>query len=387
VTSTPKAAKRSITLGIGQVAGASSSVDLVLDLGPHHPTSHGMLTLTLAVEGDRIVDADLTVSHLHRGAEKLFEVRDYRQIMLLANRHDWLSAFSNELGVALAVERQLGLEVPERATWIRMAVAELGRIVHHLAFLAPLASTAASGLSARESREDVQRVLERATGGRIHFMASRIGGLRQDVPADWTDDVRRSLVALPHLLDTFRQQFEAPAADDRWRGVGAVSRDDVDAYGLSGLVARAAGADLDLRRDDPYLLYARVAESLRVPTRSTGDALDRLDLLAEETLVARDVVLAVCDALDAVGPGPIDVLLPKVLRVPEGTTYAWTESPGGINGYVLVSRGDKVPWRLKLRSASFNNASILPKLVLGARVDDIAPLLQSMQIVVGDLAK
>jgi NADH-quinone oxidoreductase subunit D len=121
--------------------------------------------------------------------------------------------------------------------------------------------------------------------------------------------------------------------------------------------------------------------------RSTGDALDRLELLVDETLVAHDLVLAVCDALDAFGPGPIDVLLPKVLRVPEGTTYAWTESPGGINGYVLVSRGDKVPWRLKLRSASFNNASVLPRLVRGARVDDVVPILQSMQIVVGDLAK
>jgi NADH-quinone oxidoreductase subunit D len=308
--------------------------------------------------------------------------------MLLANRHDWLSAFSNELGVALAVERQLGLEVPERATWIRMALAELGRIVHHLAFLAPLAQQQRDEAgSAHQAREDVQRVLERATGGRIHFMAARIGGLRQDVPTDWTADVRRAIAPLDALLDTFRRDFAAPEAVERWRGIGTVSRDDVDAYGLSGIVARAAGADLDLRRDDPYLFYARVAETFAVPTRSTGDALDRLELLVEETRIAHDLVLAVCRMIDDLGPGPVDVLLPKVLRVPEGTTYAWTESPGGINGYVLVSRGDKVPWRLKLRSASFNNASVLPKLVRGARVDDVVPILQSLQIVVGDLAK
>lgn len=350
-----------------------------------------MLTLNLSVEHGVIASADLTVSHLHRGAEKLFEVRDYRQIMLLANRHDWLSAFSNELGVALAVEQQLGLEVPERATWIRTAIAELNRVVHHLAFLTPLAwpdRESAGAAPGHTAREGVQGLLEQATGGRLHFMASRIGGLRQDVPRDWTDDVRSHLRTLDAVAKNLAERILGPdGAASQWRGIGTISSEEVDAFGLSGAQARASGADFDLRRDDPYLAYAELGDAMQVPVRIEGDARARIEVLIEQLDVARALVLRACEGIDRVGPGPIGVLLPKVLRVPEGTTYAWTESPGGINGYVLVSRGDKVPWRLKLRSASFSNASVIPHLAEDATIDELVPLLQSLQIVIGDLAK
>jgi NADH-quinone oxidoreductase subunit D len=384
---------RRLVLGIGQAAHGSEQVDVVLDLGPQHPTSHGLLTLTVAVDDDdRITQADLGAAYLHRGAEKLFEVRDYRQIMVLANRHDWLSAFSGELGVALAVERQLGLEVPARATWIRTALAELGRALHHLAFLAPLTGYAAEpeslASSIDASRSATLETMEAATGGRLHVMATRIGGLRRDVPTTWTSQARDTATSIRAAHDALVAAFASDnALVDRFTGLGTVDPATVDAYGLSGVLARAAGVDLDLRRDAPYLAYDALADELVVPLGTDGDALTRLRLLVAQLAVSARLVECAADQIDQLRGEPVDVLLPKVLRVPEGTSTAAVEAPGGISGYVLVSRGDKVPWRLKLRSASFSNASVMPELLVGASVGDVVPILQSLQLITGDLSK
>ena len=175
---------REITLGVGSVApgvvDADGTPDVPVDLGPQHPSAHGLLRLRLVLDGDRIVSADPVVGAMHRGAEKLFEVRDYRQAMVLANRHDWLSAFSNELGVALAVERMLGLDVPERATWARTLLAELNRVLSHLVFMGsyPLEVGAITPVFfAFRGREVIQSVMEEVSGGRMHYMFNRVGGL------------------------------------------------------------------------------------------------------------------------------------------------------------------------------------------------------------------
>ena len=181
---------RELTVGLG--AGGLATADMVLNIGPQHPATHGVLRLRLVLDGERIVSAEPIVGYMHRGAEKLFEVRDYRQIIVLANRHDWLSAFSNELGVVLGVERMLGMEVPERAVWARTLLAELNRVLNHLMFLGsyPLELGAITPIFyAFREREELQAVMEEASGGRMHYMFNRVGGLKEDLPAGWLDRV------------------------------------------------------------------------------------------------------------------------------------------------------------------------------------------------------
>jgi len=335
----------------------------VLPLGPQHPSAHGVLQVRLTVDGDTVVSAEPRIGFLHRGAEKLFEVRDYRQITVLANRHDWLSAFGSELGVVLAVERMLGMEVPERAVWLRTLLAELNRVVNHLAFL--------PGLFA--DREPLQAVLEEASGGRIHYMANRVGGLKDDVPAGWTDRVRRAVDGLRPRL---------PAGVDVAPGSGMLSLADAKAYGVSGPVGRASGLDVDLRRDEPYLAYGQLP--VRVVTRTAGDALARYECVLDQVHASLDLAEVVLDRLPGLS-GPVNVRLPKTVKAPEGAVYEWTENPLGINGYYLVSRGERTPWRLKLRSASFNNVQALKALLPGTRVEDLTTVLESLFFVVGDI--
>ena len=335
----------------------------MLPLGPQHPSAHGVLQVRLTVDGDTVVSAEPRIGFLHRGAEKLFEVRDYRQITVLANRHDWLSAFGSELGVVLAVERMLGMEVPERAVWLRTLLAELNRVVNHLAFL--------PGLFA--DREPLQAVLEEASGGRIHYMANRVGGLKDDVPAGWTDRVRRAVDGLRPRL---------PAGVDVAPGSGMLSLADAKAYGVSGPVGRASGLDVDLRRDEPYLAYGQLP--VRVVTRTAGDALARYECVLDQVHASLDLAEVVLDRLPGLS-GPVNVRLPKTVKAPEGAVYEWTENPLGINGYYLVSRGERTPWRLKLRSASFNNVQALKALLPGTRVEDLTTVLESLFFVVGDI--
>src|SRR6478735_1691898 len=211
------------TIGIG---GAAESTDMVLNIGPQHPSTHGVLRLRLVLDGERIQQAEPVIGYMHRGAEKLFEARDYRQIIMLANRHDWLSAFSNELGVVMAVERMLGMEVPERAVWIRTLLAELNRVLNHLMFLGsyPLELGAITPIfySFRE-REELQAVMEEASGGRMHYMFNRVGGLKEDLPAGWLDRVARAIAAVRgRLPDLEAMVVGNEILEARTRGVGLV---------------------------------------------------------------------------------------------------------------------------------------------------------------------
>jgi NADH-quinone oxidoreductase subunit D len=386
------AAGRQLTVGVG--AGGLATSDMVLNIGPQHPATHGVLRLRLLLDGERIVTADPVVGYMHRGAEKLFEVRDYRQIIVLANRHDWLSAFSNELGVVLGAEKMLGMEVPERAVWGRTLLAELNRVLNHLMFAGsyPLELGAITPIFyAFREREELQAVMEEVSGGRIHYMFNRVGGLKEELPAGWLgrvqgaiDAVRRRLPDLEGLL------LGNEILQARTRGVGVLQRDVAAGYGASGPIARASGVDLDLRRDEPYLAYGELfapGGPGRVVTRTEGDALARLECLLEQIRVSLDLAEVCVDRLRSMAPGPVNVRLPKVLRVPEGHIYTWTENPLGINAYYLVSRGDKVPWRLKLRSASFGNVQTLTHLLPGCLVGDMVAILGSMFFVVGDIDK
>jgi len=385
--------ERIIGMGAGadlvDTGGRIATQDMVLNIGPQHPSTHGVLRLRIVLDGERIVTAEPIVGYMHRGAEKLFEVRDYRQIIVLANRHDWLSAFANELGVVLAAERMLGMEVPVRAVWARTLLAELNRVLNHLMFLGsyPLELGAITPVFyAFRERETLQAVMEEISGGRMHYMFNRVGGLKEELPAGWLGRARRAVHDVrTRLPDIDRLIMGNEIFQARTRGVGVVSREMIEAYGVSGPVARASGVDFDLRRDEPYLAYGEL--DVPVVTRSAGDCLARFQCLLEQVQVSLDLADACIDRLGALPPGPINTRLPKVLKVPEGAIYCWTENPLGINGYYLVSKGEKTPWRLKLRSASFNNIQVLGELLPGALVADMVAILGSMFFVVGDIDK
>ena len=391
MTSPPSGSLEQRIVGTGAGADGLATTDMVLNIGPQHPATHGVLRLLITLDGERIVHAEPVIGYMHRGAEKLFEVRDYRQIIMLANRHDWLSAFSNELGVVLAVERMLGMEVPVRAVWGRTLLTELNRVLNHLMFLGsyPLEVGAITPVfQAFRQREVLQAVLEEVAGGRMHYMFNRVGGLKEDLPNGWTARARDAVAQVRHLLPQLEKLvFGNEIFRARTRGVGVLSQEQVLQYGVSGPIARGSGVDLDLRRDDPYLAYPELMDVLRVVTRPEGDCLARFEVLRDEVHVSLDLADACLDRLESLPAGPINTRLPKVLKAPEGHLYVWTENPLGINGYYLVSRGEKTPWRMKLRSASFNNVQVLREMLPGQLVPDMVAILGSMFFVVGDVDK
>ncbi len=383
-----------VTRDVGVGAGGLATSDMVLNIGPQHPATHGVLRLKVVLDGERIVSADPVIGYMHRGVDKLFEVRDYRQIIALTNRHDWLAAFGNELGIVLAVEHMLGMEVPERAVWLRTMLAELNRVLSHLMFLGsyPLELGAITPVFyAFREREEIQAVMEEATGGRMHYMFNRVGGLREDVPAGWLGRVADAVSAvrrrLPDLVSLLSGNEILLA---RTRGVGVLDAATCAAYGVTGPIARASGLDLDLRRDQPYLAYPELFADGgpgRVVTRREGDCLARLEVLLEQVEVSLDLVEACLERLHRLPAGPVNQRLPKVLKVPVGEHYAVTENPLGFNGYYIVSRGEKTPWRCKLRSASFSNVQVLSEMLPGQLVADMVAILGSMFFVVGDVDK
>jgi hypothetical protein len=264
----PAVGQRTVTVGTGAGADDLPTADMVLNIGPQHPSTHGVLRLRLVLDGERVVSAEPIIGYMHRGTEKLFEVRDYRQITVLANRHDWLSAFSNELGVVLAVERMLGMEVPERAVWLRTLLAELNRVLNHLMFLGsfPLEMGAITPMFyAFRERETLQAVLEEASGGRMHYMFNRVGGLKEDVPAGWTERVRR---AVADVRDRVGRDLERLVRRNeiflaRTTGVGVLSAADARAYGVSGPAARGSGIGAH-RRGLPRPVRVPAGAGLRV---------------------------------------------------------------------------------------------------------------------------
>ncbi|MFD8741242.1 NADH-quinone oxidoreductase subunit D, partial [Streptomyces sp. NPDC059618] len=287
---TPTTETTQTTVGIG---GAAESTDMVLNIGPQHPSTHGVLRLRLVLDGERIRQAEPVIGYMHRGAEKLFEARDYRQIVMLANRHDWLSAFSNELGVVLAVERMLGMEVPARAVWTRTLLAELNRVLNHLMFLGsyPLELGGITPVFyAFREREVLQNVMEEVSGGRMHYMFNRVGGLKEDLPAGWAARARGAVAAVRSRMDVFDDLVLGNEIfRGRTRDVGTLAPEHVHAYGVSGPIARASGVDFDLRRDEPYLAYGELQDTLRVVTRTEGDCLARFECLLEQTHNALDL--------------------------------------------------------------------------------------------------
>ena len=327
----------------------------------------------------RVVAAEAVPGAVHRGAEKLLEMRDYRQGAVLLDRHDWWGAFAGELGYALAVERMTGIPVPPRAEVLRVILAELTRCGSHLAFLAGACDLVTPGASAPVAAgvAAVRDLMEGASGQRVHPMLCRVGGLALDVPGGWEESVS---VRLPQVAAA------AGAARDILSGVGrglaVLSRSAARAYAVTGPVGRASGRDLDLRRDEPYGLYGRMFERGDVVTVSTGDAAARWSVMAGEVVVAGRVVHR---ALERLAPGPVQSRLPRTLRVPDGTGWMWTETPQGAGGYLVVSRGGTSPHRVAVRSATFATAAAWSAALPGTAEADLPLAVASLPVLSGDI--
>lgn len=364
--------------------GRLQTQDMNLNVGPQHPATHGVLRIVLDLDGEKIVRAEPVIGYMHRGFEKLAEQRDYRQIIALVNRHDWLSAFCNEIGVAIAVETMMELEVPERAQWIRTLMCEWNRIMNHLMFVGSFGlelGALTPVFYAFREREEIQHLMESATGGRLHFTYCRVGGLKEDLPLGF---LKASEQLVP-LIRQRTQEYRDLLLDNeifraRTKGVGPLPPDVALDYGVSGSTLHATGVAEDARVTEPYAKYGEV--DVRVPTGENGDSYDRFRVLLDRIDASLDIVEQCLANMPA---GPVNVKLPKQVKAPEGAVYVRTENPLGQGGYYLVSDGKKYPWRLKMRTPSFNNISMLPYLLEGELLANMIAILGSVYFVVGDI--
>ncbi len=358
------------------------TIDLNINVGPQHPATHGVFRMILTVDGEQVVDVDPIIGYMHRGAEKLSENCDYRQAIGYQDRTDYLAQFNTELCYVLAVEKLAGLEVPERAEYIRVILAELNRIASHFMFTGAFGTDigvfATPFMYSFRERERIQDLFEEVTGERMMYAYFRPGGVAWDVPDDFEErcrgvlaEARRGIDDIDGLL-TENEVFVA-----RCRGLSPVSPEDAINWGLTGPMLRATGLKHDLRRAEPYSIYDRFEFDIPIGTR--GDVYDRYLVRLEEM---RQSVRIVEQALDQMPPGPIMADgLKRTLRLPAGEVYMRNESPRGEYGIYLVSKGGDKPYRLKIRAAAFSNLSALKAMAVGNYVADTIIILGSIDIV------
>jgi NADH-quinone oxidoreductase subunit D len=373
-----------------QAADARLNVELetegmTLNIGPQHPATHGTLRIIARLDGEQVVWAEPSCGYMHRGYEKLTEVRTYPQVTTLVNRIDWLGSFANEVPFILAAEKLMGIEAPPRAQWIRTILFELSRVANVSLFLGDLGvqlGAITPVFLAFRDREYVLNLIESATGGRFHPNFDRIGGLKDDLPAGWITETKQVMRKLRNFCDEIESLlFGNEIFQSRTRGIGVIPRDVAMQYGLSGANLRASGVDWDLRRDqDSPMAWNKV--SWKVHTHPDGDSFARCWVRLQET---REATLIVDQLLDGIPSGPVMAKVPKIIKVPEGEAWVSTENPLGEMGYYVVSRGDIGPFRVKIRSASFNNISIVPWALRGVYVPDIITILASLYFILGDI--
>jgi NADH-quinone oxidoreductase subunit D len=373
-----------------QAADARVNVELqteemTLNLGPQHPATHGTLRIVARLDGEQVISADVVCGYMHRGYEKLTEVRTFPQVTTLINRIDWLSSFANEVPFILAAEQLMEVEAPPRAQYIRTIFFELSRIANISLFIGEMGvqlGAVTPVFFAFRDREYVLNLIEAVTGGRFHPNYDRIGGLKDDLPKGWIAETRQTMRRMREYCDELEDLlmgndiFEA-----RTRGVGVVPGDVGLSYGLSGANIRASGVDWDIRRDTPSPLVWNDLD-WKVWTHPDGDSFARYWVRLQET---REATKMVDQMLDGIPSGPIQAKVPRIIKVPAGEAWAHTENPLGEMGYYVVSQGGLGPFRCKIRSASFNNVSILPWLLKGVYVPDIVTILASLYFILGDI--
>lgn len=357
----------------------------MLNMGPQHPSTHGVLRLVVTLDGENIVGVEPDIGYLHSSVEKMMEHRTYVQNVALVDRGmDYLIALNNEEVYCLAVERLAGIQVPDRARYIRVIMCELNRIASHLVWLGTwaidLGATTVFLWCFRE-REMILDLFEQSTGGRLHHVYFRVGGVYADLPEGWVESCRSFLDYFVTRVDEYDTLLtENPIFLARAKGVGRISRADAIAMGASGPVARASGVPLDVRKAAPYEVYDRL--EFDVPVFPEGDCYARyLVRLAE----MRQSVRIIRQALRALPGGEIRARVPMTMKAPRGEVYARTESPRGDLGIHLVSDGAETPYRVKIRAPSFSNLYALTEMMKGWKVADVIAILGSIDIVLSDV--
>jgi NADH-quinone oxidoreductase subunit D len=397
---------------------------MIINMGPQHPSTHGVLRLVLELDGEYVVSCRPVLGYLHTGIEKNTEYRTWQQGVTFVTRADYLSSFFNELAYCLAVERLLGIEAPPRAQVIRVMVCELNRIASHLLWLATTGlelGAISIMLYGWREREEILRIFELVTGLRMNHAYIRIGGLVMDLPTDADENVRAFLRLMPGRIHEYEQLLTGnPIWRQRTVGIGRMSAEDLLAYGVTGPMLRAAGVPWDLRKTLPYSGYDTY--EFDVPTRTDSDVFARYEVRVEEM---RQSLRIVEQCLDRLEPGPVMIEDPKIrwpaelsvgpdgignseeyvkhimeesmealinhfkivtqgVRVPAGEVYQAVESPRGELGFYVVSNGGNRPYRVHIRGPSFVNLQAVPRMIQGSLIADLIAAVASTDPVMGD---
>lgn len=358
--------------------------ELVINLGPQHPSTHGVYRAILTLDGEHVVNVENVVGYLHRGLEKIAESRTYTQFIPYTNRLDYLASMLNELGYVQTVEKLMDIQVPERAEYLRIIMAELQRMASHLVFLGSMAldlNGYTPWMYFFRDREKILDLLEMTCGSRLTTCYMRVGGVSQDVPEEFIPRLKRFLAEMSKSFEEYDQIITGNEIfQARTKGVGVISGEKAIAYGLTGPNLRASGVDFDLRRDAPYGIYDRFDFKVIVGTK--GDSFDRWMMRIGEM---QESVKIIEQAIRDLPDGPCMAKVPKVLRPPAGEVFHQIEGAKGILGYYLVSDGSKNPYRLHIHGPSFVNLGAFPEMAIGGTVQDAVAILASIDPVLGEV--
>jgi NADH-quinone oxidoreductase subunit D len=373
--------------------GYGGNERLMMNMGPQHPSAHGVFRAILTLEGETVVGVDAVIGYLHRCHEKLGETLTYVQYPSIASKTDYVAAMTSELAYVTAVEKVGKIDVPKRAQYLRVLVAELQRVASHCLWLGTwcldmggaLGGGATVFLYGMRERETVLDLFESLTGARLLYGFHQVGGTRYDLPAGWADSCRRTVDTIERRLD----EYEAMLEDNafflvRTQGVGVISRELGQEVGVSGPLIRGSGIAYDVRRVDPYSSYEDF--DFKVPVETAGDCYARYRVRMQEF---RESIKIVRQVLDGLPEGPISsrpgVKSVGQVRVPKGEAYMRIEGPRGEVGCYLISDGSPKPYRMKWRGASFSNLAILPHILIGCKVADVVAIMGSVDPVFGEV--
>ena len=360
-------------------------LEMLLNMGPQHPSTHGVFRLLLWVDGEKIVDLEPHIGYLHRGSEKLCEGEQFHQVITLFDRMDYIANFNNEQAYCMAVEKLMGLKVPERVEYIRVILCELNRIASHLLFVATMGLDAGAmtpSMICFRGRERIQALFEAVSGARIMHNYFLIGGLKEDLPEDFDEQIATLLpvihedVAEVDRLLTFNEIFLA-----RLKEVGAISVEDAIDYGFTGPCLRACGVSYDLRKAEPYGVYDRF--DFDVPIGLDGDCWDRYYIRVQEMYESLKIVRQAGEQMP--GGNVASSLGRRLIRPPKGEIFVRTENPRGELGVYLVCDGTDKPYRVKIRPPSFCNLSAIKHMLNGVWLADSVVILGSLDIVLGEV--
>lgn len=360
------------------------SPETILNMGPQHPSTHGVLRVILKLDGEKVVDLDCDIGYLHRGMEKIAENRFYNMIAPYWDRLDYLSAVSNGLVWVETVERMMGLDVPKRAHYIRVILTELNRVSSHLLWFATHALDIGAItvlLWALREREEILKMFERQFGARLTCHAWRIGGTGNDAYEGFETDVRQFINNFPRRIE----EYETMLSENRiWLGrtvgVGVISAEDAIAIGLSGPPLRGSGVAYDVRKAKPYAAYADF--DFDIPVGENGDTYDRYLVRLEEMRQSRRIIQ---QAIDNLPDGAVNAKVPRQIKPPVGEFYHSIEGPKGEIGCYLVSDGSQQPWRVRVRPPCFMNLQALKQMCVGHLVADVVAIIGTLDIVLGEI--